>query len=770
MFFDFSFLANFQPEISSIRVINNNLWAITRERNLIYANFNDIKNPQIRLVDGASQVLFIFVSPDGRYCLYTNPEQTAYTEVDDLTSHQIPILPGYQVTNTEWQINEEKNEVLLFMTTNGQVVFFVNLRRKIKSVNMITLPVVQKLNSLYPIGIKILNLDDNLNGILLIAKTHIVPYFLDSAWVCDQRLSKKTIIIPALKKTNVEPISTYGNTIGVWINDSTVLAIELNSKASSIDDMMRKQFLYTVPEDTVWFYIMDGFLYTLSKSNKLHLYFIDVDDAITEISTLDVEYSPCPYLDPVTNIFYTLHEKGVYRYTFPNTNGTKESFIFDVYRKSFSLHNTRLSTYLSLLCKIPMYKYFSHLTDEQKVSAIDYIFEKIGDKINTKQKKNLALLQLEYCVRSCTRNTDASQFESTILRLFQEKLVKQDSFMSLAKIYGMKSIVNIISKADYQIEIVYESGNTKESLDLLEKIQSTDVFIKYATKLSCFSPKKVLEIVMRKITDFSNPAFISLFMKFREEGEKILNQLYAGNKITQLWQSHFYMMYALDNNNYSFFTNSTFPEILKWDAIRTLFAQGKNIEASSGLSSLRYYSSAAIAAAKTSLSHSLSIILGVINPKAQLECAKAVLNSLTPNEAGKLSEMLLASHSFNASVALRYLLDDLHIVHITESINNFLAFECFVESETIKNTSIAKRSIRKAQQLLSDKKNYSTTFSSGNLYDNYSAECAKSEFNFYPCGHISSLDSNDQCHICGVKSIMEIDSPLEFKNQSFPLL
>ena len=754
----------FSSKYPAFHVRNGNVWAINKDRVLCYANIRDPTFPKFEIIKGAIQVLFIHVSPDGEHCIFRTPEQTYYIKSDNLIPSQIAIIPGFQLTSVTWEKDPKTGEPVAFMSTDGKTILYLNLGKKMKTVQIIQLPVIQKLKSLSPIGLKLVRVSNGMYGLIQITKTHILPYFLDDRYLCDITQTKRTMSIPTIRK-GASTISTDGNCIGVWINNTSVLAFELNLNAKSADEMLQKQLLCIIPENTVWYRIHDDLMFVLT--DKFIIYYIK-DDELVELCSFAVNQFSAADFDPYTCDFYTLDEKEITRYTLPKVNSTAPSFYKYLLESSYRLKDMKISTSLFMHANAQLPRFLSRFTSQERVEIMEYIYNKRQQFLTIKQKKTFATHMLEELVRA-SLSDDGDKYIEKIEHLYKEMLISKDTVLSFAQMYGAEKLFNRFSTQEKRIMHYLELGESKEALNEVSKLSSSkendEVFSNCVMRLANARLQDVIDVTLLR-GKISNPCFIPILTN-ANCGNEIIN-LYKESRLVNPWEYELFMKFALKNNYLNFFKDNKFPEDLKWEAIRTLYEEKKFLDAAYGLSSMYCYVDAALAAAKVSLNDAMNIIRRISTRDKRMNCATRVLHSLNQEEAGNFSRLLLKSGCVDVSIALNYIPDKAHISEIQDTMTDFISVMCNDASKLDEETVNAKSSIRNAAKL--NKKPY--PFTVNVPIGAKCCICGKSLHNqkmkVFSCKHIvHETCSSDGCPVCGKSAIMNIDTPYEglFSNE-----
>ncbi|EAY17130.1 hypothetical protein TVAG_303490 [Trichomonas vaginalis G3] len=755
--FDFSDVAEFSPVNGSFKIRDGNLWALTKTRKLFFCRMLTYDLPKYRLVQGAENILFLFVSPDGKYCMYRTQNCTYFVSDIDLIPHSIHMDAQYPITAVSWL--KKESTTTLFMITNADSLYVVSVSSKNPQTQIIPMPQVHKKIQEKPVGLLILDLDKLQKiGMIIITKTQIVPFILNLNYICEHIQNQKAAHFPSLRNAN-SPLVTEGNMIGVWVSNERIFGFELNDKALKPDDIISNQFFFTIPGNTIWYTINDGLVFTMDMN--VHINYL-YDSNLYELLSIPVDPSTLADIDPVTKDVYLLRETGFTRYSFPGSNHTSESFFNMLYSQSFNLHNLKLSLHLFTHSGKSLQQHLNHYNTTDRIKILRYLLKDLRNaagngRSTIKLQANLAYRCLELCIRAHAES-NYSESSPIIKNLLSVNLISVKNVKELCIQYGEVDFALEFMDIKEKLDLLYDRGNYSAVLDKLLLLPDVDLIVDYVIRLLHFDIDKTKEII-RKLPSWDNYKLNHILSA--PEFEDIVAEAPI-TKITTDALKHLYAEYCAKRGNLEFLKHSAIPLPTKMAVIRSLSAQKRYKEFSDGLFFAKQYTDSVLAALDSSIEDCVNSIVR-IPERAHLRrnVTKAVFSTVQRDVAQQICRILLSKNCIDQSIALEYLPNDAKVSDLTTSMQSYIAKMCSDQQYITKESKITQDKISRAHVL-----NKAPKFSVEISRDETCPFCKQTligkPFLVFPCGHKYHKECSVQrkeCALCANPAIMDIGVP-----------
>ncbi|OHT05206.1 hypothetical protein TRFO_27143 [Tritrichomonas foetus] len=763
-------------DISDIyKIRNGRLWAILKNRKLLFSDLNTKPKPLIKIFDKLNKCEDLFVSPDGEFCLIRTNVEHYHILVKDLEPQISPIMPGTKVLCAAFNNLGKYPKPIIFMGTDGGNITYFNLNNDITSTSL--LPII--LNPATPIdGISIVLFPNGDLRLSIITANKIIPKKLSPDDFLEIEISNP--IIPQIPKVRPNQICCENNLVGILTN---MMAFEFIVKPDNVNP---RQLFYVTPENACGFVVFEEFMLLFCKNGDINVYLNNSENAI---ETFNIKGATKFEYDSDQGELYAVSPRKISKAR-PNFYSHILSFIA---RKFISSRNEEEAISMILKMKFTsfheMLQYVGH-DFSLRLCLFKRILEKMRtvDKSITPQKAAIAHSTLLYYIQlEVEKETpNVKGFSEFALSLIKDGLIDSKVVTNALVYYGWDEPIPYITDPLHIFNIFMQQGETEIAVEQLPRILNDNDFFKAALRVFNHQEEKTIAALSKRSNLLCNKV-IPILMK--NCSSNFVLSLLQSDKLSNVWINRIFCLFLAEkptedlvNKFFIEYRYSSNYEIQF--LIRSMLASHQYLRLSTGLMKIMDYDNATLVASKGDPSFAFDLIAQISDPEERKFCATRILRSLTlSNESGKIARKLLEKFDkcgIEASLLMQFLPKDTPSSDLSNVIKDFTTKNVELSKEQQSKIDESLSGCDKAEKLIKGIEEKAATLASTTLCE----KCRKSLFTepgiVYPCSHIlhqkcaqdlvnyiqlepdeKPIDYSIDCPICGFLSVRLIDQPFK---------
>jgi len=811
----------------SFRVRNNNFWAVSKNRVLVYADLTPNTENTPKTIAGTEGCMFLFVSPNGEYCIVRCAKKMLLIGKNTLSpvEIQLPAIlnsPTHEIDTVScvcWLCPPQYHSTIAFFGTQNGQIFYINVNRP-------------KMISFYSQGDNLLDIPHSMihgmsifplkNGTFVFSFVIVPPQRPNEksprAIILDQNLG----INESLKKKG-GAILPY-NKQGDLIMDENIIAALIMTKESKTEclcfnvaykDTNQEKLLDKImnfaldsPFNGIQFF---NDLVFIQSNQTLSIKRINWENEIGEINEILKFTIPngCAFdFDKIKKLFYFVNNDQIWCYSLDGReeNLIGESGFYYMMHKAYTGIKDHNNAILNLLrTKLPYHRLCSIMGKE-----LSHLFHLHMCLINSTNDSKISIKSMLYCTALDIRirlelkksKPDVESFINWAKTAISNKFLSENRVKESLEKYGWFEPFSPLFGKVSRIEYLLSTGDYQSSVGVLNDISDPKMFIDSAQRLYHSNKVLVSNIIYQKIINNSLAQkdtnclvsyLVSLLLDEHHSDSFI--KLFKDRIYIYPWQSDLFIRYVsqrptkelimtfFDQNNFNIKNDE------KMLMLRSLVKNNHNDHVTEALKMMKLYVAAAYAGAKVSPDLAFSVINSPFDQSTKDFCLNIVFRSLRKEDAGELAKKLIVQDQQKTgnnmiSTILNFLPEESLVYLLKPSLDKFNQGELSKIFEQEKIIANAKSGIDKANSLIGTKSVTPLDFQSSYCCEKCKKTLATEPGIIFPCKHgyhekcireiceetgveiKGKIDLFVDCPSCGFLAVSQIDLPFHKKESS----